>query len=64
VFTSDAAASLVDAIAEQLGVEPETLALDGDPTLRATIGRRVRVTGAVRLAGGSLRVKLAGPLVR
>jgi polyhydroxybutyrate depolymerase len=66
-FSTDAAMSLLAALAERLGVEPATLALDGHPQLRATLARRARVTGTVKLGGakpGTFRVKLAGRLVQ
>ena len=47
--------------------DPATLALDGEPRLRATVGRRARIAGTVKLAGastGSFRVKLAGRLAQ
>jgi polyhydroxybutyrate depolymerase len=62
VLTTDAATSLLDVIADGLGVDPSTLAIDGDPTLRATMGRRVRIAGTVKVGGtttGTFRVKLA-----
>jgi polyhydroxybutyrate depolymerase len=67
IFSTDAATSLLDVIAAGLGVDASTLALDGDPTLHAAIGRRVRVAGTVRIGGassGTFRVKLAGPRAR
>ena len=66
-FSTDAAMSLLAALAERLGVEPAMLALDGHPQLRATLARRARVTGTVKLGGakpGTFRVKLAGRLVQ
>jgi polyhydroxybutyrate depolymerase len=65
VFTTDAATSLAAAIAERLGVEAASVTVDGDPTLRATVGKRARVGGVVRFGGatsGTLTVKLAGRL--
>ena len=67
VFSTDAATSLLAVVAEGLGVDPATLAFDGDPTLRASIGRRARVTGTVKIGGAStaaFRVKLAGQLAQ
>ena len=65
VFTTDAAASLAAAIAEQLGVDAASVTFDRDPTLHATVGKRARVAGVVRFGGaspGTLVVKLAGRL--
>lgn len=67
VFTTDAATNLAAAIAERLGADPASVTFDGDPTLRATVGKRARVGGVVRFGGaspGTLTVKLAGALSR
>jgi hypothetical protein len=64
-FTTDAATTLAAAIAERLGVDAASVTVDGDPTVRATVGKRARIAGVVRFGGatpGTLVVKLAGPL--
>jgi len=64
-LSTDAATSLIAALAESAGVDPAMLTVDGDPKLRVTVGRRARLTGTVRVAGavtGSFRLKLAGSL--
>ena len=66
-FGTDATTTLLAVIGDSLGVDPATLALDGEPRLRATVGRRARIAGTVKLAGastGSFRVKLAGRLAQ
>jgi hypothetical protein len=62
-FTTDAAAALAAYVAAPIGAPPGALVLDGEPTLKAAIGRRTSIAGTVRIAGGStVRVKLAGRL--
>ena len=65
VLTTDAATTLAASIAERLGLDAASVTVEGDPTLRATVGKRARVGGVVRFGGasrGTLTLKLAGRL--
>ena len=65
VPTTDGAGQLLAVVAEQAGVDPATIAWDGEPKLKGALGKRAKVTGTLRITGattGTWRVKLAGKL--